>query len=153
MIVVSDTSAITSLLQIGRVELLAKLYEEVVIPEAVECELRHDHLTLPEFIRVDRAKNVLLIQRLTLELDRGEAEAIALMVEHRGDVLLIDERRGRRVAEREGVPVIGLLGVLTKAKRADLIASLSDTVNDLQRLAGFRVSDRLKARLRVESGE
>ena len=153
MIVVSDTSAITSLLQIGRVELLAKLYEEVVIPEAVERELRHDHPTLPGFIHVDRAKNLLVIQRLTLELDRGEAEAIALMVEKRGDVLLIDERRGRRVAEREGVPVIGLLGVLTKAKRAGLIASLSDTVNDLQRLAGFRVSDRLKARLRIEAGE
>lgn len=153
MIVVSDTSAITSLLQIERVELLARLYREVVIPEAVERELRHDHARLPEFIHVAHVTHPELVERLVREVDQGEAEAIALMLEKRGDVLLIDERRGRRVAQREGVTVVGLLGVLTEAKRLGLIPSLRETVVDRQRVAGFRISEQLKARLLAAAGE
>jgi uncharacterized protein len=153
MIVVSDTSALTALLQIGRIELLARLYHEIVIPEAVERELRHDHPALPQFIHVNRVKNPSVVQRLAQELDQGEAEAIALMLENRGDLLLIDERRGRRVAQREGVPVVGLIGVLAEAKRIGQLPSLAAVVNDLQTLAGFRISDRLKARLLAEAGE
>ena len=51
MIVVSDTSAITSLLQIGRVELLASVYEKVFIPDAVRNELREEHANIPSFFR------------------------------------------------------------------------------------------------------
>ena len=153
MIVVSDTSAITSLLQIQRADLLASLYHEVVIPAAVERELRHDHPVLPDFIHVAHISNPHVVQRLVLEVDRGEAEAIALMLAKRGDVLLIDERRGRRVAQREGVPVIGLLGVLAEAKRRGLLVSLRDTLDGLQRVAGFRISSDLKARVLAEVGE
>jgi hypothetical protein len=78
MIVVSDTSAITSLLQIGRVELLVRLYREVVIPEAVERELRHDHPQLPEFIHVAHVTHPEVVERLAREVDLGEAEAIAV---------------------------------------------------------------------------
>jgi predicted nucleic acid-binding protein len=153
MIVVSDTSAITSMLQIGRVELLASLYQEVVIPEAVQRELHHDHPRLPAFIHVARVAHPEVVDRLRRDVDQGEAEAIALMLEKRGDVLLIDERRGRRVAEREGVTVVGLLGVLTEAKRAGMIPSLREIVDDLQRVAGFRISDQLKLRLLAAAGE
>ena len=153
MIVVSDTSAVTSLLQIGRAELLSALYDKVLIPEAVERELKHDHPALPDFIHVERASNLQVVQRLLEEVDRGEAEAIALMIAKRGDLLLIDERRGRRVARREGLPVIGLLGVLAQAKRRGLLDSLGSTLTDLQRVAGFRISDELKARVLAEVGE
>ena len=52
MIVVSDTSALTALIQIGQVEVLARLYEQVVIPAAVEDELLQEHVSLPHFLRV-----------------------------------------------------------------------------------------------------
>ena len=146
MIVVSDTPAITSLLQIGRGELLRELFDEVVIPEAVAGELRRSHPVLPGFIQVARVKHRDAADRLRRELDEGEAEAIALMLENRGEILLIDERRGRRVAQREGVAVIGLLGALLMAKRRGLIPSLRNLVGDLQQMAGFRVSNELRAR-------
>src|SRR5262245_3574483 len=101
MIVVSDTSGITALLQIGRAELLLKLYREVVIPQAVERELRRAHSSIPSFIRVATVKNRKEVTRLAAELDSGEAEAIVLVKEGQGDILLIDERRGRKVARRE----------------------------------------------------
>ncbi len=153
MIVVSDTSPITSLLQIGQVELLATLYREVIIPEAVAEELRRGHSTLPSFVNVVRVGSVECVRRLAIETDIGEAEAIALMLEKRGDLLLIDERRGRRVAQRHGVPVIGLLGVLVEAKRHRLVVSLRQTIRQLQDEAGFRVSNELKERIFAIVGE
>lgn len=153
MIVVSDTSALTSLLQVGLEGILATLFKEGVIPEAVERELKRAHSVLPAFIRTIAINDRRLVDRLCRDLDQGEAEAIALILEGRGDLLLIDERRGRRVAQREGVPVIGLLGVLLAAKRRGIIQSLHDTIGALQTRAGFRISEALKTRLLSEAGE
>jgi len=153
MIVVSDTSALTSLLQVGLEGILAELFQEVVIPEAVERELRRAHPVLPSFIRTIAINDRQLVDRLCRDLDQGEAEAIALILERRGDLLLIDERKGRRVALREGVQVIGLLGVLLEAKRRGIIQSLNDTIGKLQTTAGFRISEALKTRLLGEADE
>jgi predicted nucleic acid-binding protein len=153
MIVVSDTSALTALLQVGLEGILLELFQEVVIPEAVERELRRAHAVLPSFILTIPILNRELVNRLRRDLDEGEAEAIALILEKRGDLLLIDERKGRRVARREGVPVIGLLGVLLEAKRRGIIPSLRETIGGLQTTAGFRISDALRERLLSEAGE
>jgi uncharacterized protein len=153
MIVVSDTSALTSLLQVGLEEILPKLFQEVVIPEAVERELRRAHAVLPPFILTIPILNRELVNRLRRDLDEGEAEAIALILEKRGDLLLIDERKGRRVAQQEGVRVIGLLGVLLESKRRGIIPSLRETIRRLQTTAGFRISVALQERLLSEAGE
>ena len=153
MIVVSDTTALTALLQVGLVEILPRLFNEVVIPEAVERELRRAHSVLPSFLHTIPVADRKLVDRLCRDLDQGEAEAIALILEKRGDLLLIDERKGRRVAQREGVPVIGLLGVLLQAKRHGVIQSVHQTIDKLQTAAGFRISEALKTRLLHESGE
>lgn len=153
MIVVSDTSALTSLLQVGLEEILPRLYKEVVIPEAVERELRRVHSVLPAFVLTVPVTDRKLVERLCQDLDRGEAEAITLMLEKRGDLLLIDERKGRRIAQREGVPVIGLLGVLLEARRRGLVRSLREAIGNLQTTAGFRISGALRTRLLSESGE
>lgn len=153
MIVVSDTSAITSLLQIGRADLLPGLFSGVVIPEAVARELQRNHPKLPEFIKIATVANQNEVVRLSAELDSGEAEAIALMLEHQGDLLLIDERAGRRIARREGVPFIGLVGVLVQAKEKGLVESLRHELDQLARIAGFRVSEQLREQVLRASGE
>ena len=153
MIIVSDTSAITSLLQIGQERLLVQLYQSVVIPEAVAAELRRGHKTLPSFLQVVAVVDRNQVHRLAAEIDLGEAEAIVLMVEGRGDLLLLDERRGRRVALREGIPVVGLLGLLTEARQRGLISSLQETLHQLETLAGFRVSTHLKQNALRATGE
>jgi len=153
MIVVSDTSAITSLLQIGRVDLLPSLYSGVIIPEAVARELKRNHPILPDFIKTVMVVNTSIVAKFSGELDLGEAEAIALMIEGKGDLLLMDERAGRRLARREGVPLIGLLGVLTEAKQRGLITSLRNELDQLETVAGFRLSAELKRRVLQTAGE
>ena len=153
MIVVSDTSALTSLLQISREDLLLRLYEEVKVPEAVEQELRRAHSSLPSWLQVISVRDRLAVTRLESQIDRGEAEAIVAMKEGHGDILLIDERRGRLVALREGVPFIGLVGVLVSARRLGHIASLTEVLNDLEFKADFRLAPRLKSEALRSVGE
>jgi uncharacterized protein len=153
MIIVSDTSALTSLIQVRLEQILPRLFQAVVIPEAVELELRRAHTELPLFLKVVRVTERRVVERLARELDLGEAEAIALILEGHGDLLLIDERKGRRLAAQEGIRVIGLLGVLLKARRHGLINSLRQVLRSLQREAGFRISEALMTRLLNEAKE
>ena len=153
MIIVSDTSAITALLQIDRAEILKALYREVVIPNEVAVELNRFHDRLPGFIRVRAVADRARWEKLRTELDAGEAAAIALMLEGQGDLLLMDERRGRAVAMREGLPVVGVLGVLLEAHQRGLIDSLASVISDLEQTAGFRISPRLKQQVLRVAGE
>ena len=78
------------------------------------------------------------------EIDIGEAESIILAKEKKADLLLIDEQIGRRVAEREGIKIIGLLGVLIIAKDYKYIDSIKKILALLEEKAGFWISPGLK---------
>jgi predicted nucleic acid-binding protein len=153
MIVVSDTSAITALLQTGQEEILATLYSDVIIPREVESELLRFHAGIPAFIRVFPVTDAKRFRKLCAEVDVGEAAAITLMLEGHGDLLLIDERRGRTIAEREGIRVVGLLGVLLEAKLKGAIPSLAGAIEQVERVADFRISHALKLRALTAAGE
>jgi len=153
MIVVSDTSAVTSLIQIGQLELLRELHGGVLIPEAVHRELLRAHRSLPEFLDMRRVLNREAVRRLEGELDAGEAEAIVLAKELQADLLLIDEKLGRAVARREGLRIAGLLAVIVDAKRRGLIGSVREIVARLEGEAGFRVSNTVRAQAFRAAGE
>lgn len=153
MIIVSDTSAITGLIQIHRVEILSTLYQEVVVPEVVANELQKYHAVLPSFLRILPVTDLECFHRLCAEIDPGEAAAITLMLEGKGDVLLIDERRGRQIAQREGLKIIGVLGVLLEARLQSIIPSLATAIMELETIANFRISPQLKARALAAAGE
>lgn len=127
MIVVSDTSAITTLAAINHLTLLPLLYGQVIIPEAVYRELVDIDPPVPGTIEVQTVSwlevqpvvNREVVERLQgdVRLDPGESEAIALALELEADLLLIDERRGRAEADRLGIKITGLLGILVEAKQ------------------------------------
>jgi len=153
MIVVSDTSVITSLIHIGREQLLAELHGQVLIPPAVERELLQTHIQIPSFLEVRPVCDQASVTRLKGELDLGEAEAIVLAKESHADLLLIDEKLGRQVATREGLRISGLLGLCVDAKRAGKISSLRELVQKLEIEAGFRVSRAVKEKAFALAGE
>ena len=153
MIVVSDTSPLTALITIGWQELLPRLFSEVVIPIGVRDELLRAHAVLPGWLRVEAVGDSDEAARLMMDLDRGEAEAIELAKELHADRLLIDERKGRLVAVREGVSVIGLLGVLLLAKRRGMIASARALLDRLELEAGIYLAADLKEEALRSVGE
>jgi hypothetical protein len=109
MIVVSDTSPITALLTIGAEELLTRLFDDVIIPPAVRNELLRSHPLLPSWLQAKTIQNPERAHEYARTVDAGEAEAIELARELQADLLLIDERKGRTLARKEGIPIIGLL--------------------------------------------
>jgi uncharacterized protein len=147
MIIVSDTSPISNLLRIGQLPILQKLYGTVIIPQVVYQEIAALEtlgvdttlIQSADWINVQAARDQALVEELSLELDLGEAEAIALAIEIKADRLLIDERIGRGVAQRYGVKITGLLGVLVAAKKNNLILGLKPILDQLIFQAKFRV--------------
>jgi uncharacterized protein len=123
MIVVSDTSPLTALLKVGKTDLLKTLFQEVIIPQAVRDELLRSHALLPDWLHVIAVSNRHQADQFAEIVDLGEAEAITLALELHANLLLIDERKGRRLAAQKGIPVIGLLGVVLLARRKRLIPS------------------------------
>ncbi|KOP24778.1 nucleic acid-binding protein [Hapalosiphon sp. MRB220] len=153
MIIISDTSAITNLAAINHLHLLPKLYNQVKIPEAVYRELTDVESPVPgtvevqsaSWIEVKQVVNHDTVERLRREvrLDPGESEAIALALELDADLLLIDERRGRAEADRLGLRIIGLLGILVEAKRQNLIVAVKPLMDALIATSEFRLSPAL----------
>ena len=152
MVVVSDTTTLSNLLLIGHIDLLQKLYGSISIPTAVRDELRNlvSHRTqVDQFLNqpwvavhsIGQKEYALLLRQ---QLDIGEAEAIALVVEMNADLLIVDELKGRAVAKSLGLAVIGTLGILVAAKREGLIGQVEPVLNQLKMNAGFWVSASLQ---------
>lgn len=91
--------------------------------------------------------------RLANLVDEGEAEAIELAKELQADLLLIDQRKGRRLAVKEGVPVIGLLGVVLLAKRRGLVPSARRLMETLRHDAGIYLAKDLLDKALATVGE
>lgn len=149
MLIVSDTSPITNLIQIRKLHLLKQLFEEVVIPQKVYEELC-DYENQKELIdarsdwmKVVQVKNQQKVQTLKADLDIGEAEAIILAEELGVELLIIDERKGRQIATERGLQIIGLLGILILAKKKSYLKKLKPVLIELTDTVGFRVSQKL----------
>src|SRR5689334_2632813 len=101
MIVISDASPLMNLGTVGLLDLLHRLYESVAIPQAVFDEIviagigqpAADEVKTAAWVEVRQVNDRTLVQALDLELDIGEAEAIALATELKADLLLMDERK------------------------------------------------------------
>ncbi len=161
MTIVSDTSPILSLALIGQLELLHRLYGSITIPQAVHDEIAVSGAAYPggadvarqDWIHVGRATNAIVIALLMRELDRGEAEAIALAIEVKANLLLLDEYRGRRIAQYLGLPYTGLIDTLIEAKRHHYLLTIKPVLDDLIQRAHFHLSRKLYKRTLETAGE
>jgi predicted nucleic acid-binding protein len=152
MIVIADTTPIHYLVLIDQSDILRALYGKVIIPEAVRRELQGQKTpdavrrwvaSPPAWIEVRHAAGA--DGPSFRGLDAGEREAIALAEALHADALIMDDRAGRREAERRGLRVIGTLRVLYDAAEAGLL-NLADALEALQR-SGFYVDPRLSEKL------
>jgi predicted nucleic acid-binding protein len=153
MIVVSDTSPITGLLAVGEIELLSRLFGEVIIPIGVHRELLLTHPSLPSWIKARSVSNVTRALEFREIVDPGEAEAIELAKELNADRLLIDDFLGRQLAERQGLKIIGLLGVVLLAKSQGLIPSARHLLARLKTEAHSYLSEDIVERALASIGE
>ncbi|MBD2579471.1 DUF3368 domain-containing protein [Oscillatoria sp. FACHB-1406] len=147
MIVVSDTSPINYLLLIDRIDLLPQLFQQIIIPDVVRDEmlaplappvLQQWITNPPPWLIVQPVSGVDATLSL---LDPGEQAAITLAQTLPADLLIIDERLGRRIARERKIAVIGTIGILDDAARQGFI-ELSVALDRLQQ-TNFRISRRI----------
>jgi len=154
MNVVSDAGPLIHLSRIGQLELLQAFFGRVLIAPAVRREVVErgsgqagaQEVEHASWIEVQTPQRTDIIALLGAQLDRGEAESIALAVEVQADWLLIDERVGRYVAQNVGMRVKGTLGLLVEAYRRGQIADLRATMDEL-RAKGTWIDDRIYAEI------
>ncbi len=141
------------LLKINRIDLLEKLFGDVLIPQAV-----FDELTVDERFRLEadeiRQKKFIVVKpvnnpesasilKRAAGLDQGESEAIVLSDELKADLLLMDEAKGRNVSAQMGLRIMGTIGILMAAYEEHELTSdeVRECVDGLQR-AGRHIGQR-----------
>ena len=139
-VVIADASCLILLTNLDKLDILAMIYGDVWITQAVRAEYG---LPLPSFISVHDPIDLVTLNSLLQSLDPGEASSIALAIENPGCRIIIDEKKGRRVALSMGLDLTGTLGVLTEAAKINLLKIDAQVVEKLEFL-GFRLSADLK---------
>jgi predicted nucleic acid-binding protein len=145
--VISNTSPLQYLYQLGLLDLLPKLVGQITVPPGVVEELEAGHvlgLDLPDISAVDwiivRAPGQSKSQLPVADLGPGETEVLLLGLESTGEVVLIlDDAQARKAAEAVGLKFTGTLGVLLDAKRAGLLQTIKPELDRLDAL-GFRLA-------------
>jgi len=143
VIVVSDSSPLIALARVGRLSLLASLYERVMIPAEVRQEVTVAGGGLPGAKEVRRAGWIEVVaprspgdpflEQACRALGAGERGAILLAKTLPADLVLLDEWKARRVAQEAGLSVVGCLGVLEAGARKGLVSDLRQASIDLLR--------------------
>jgi len=148
-IAVSNSSPLINLSIINRFHLLYS-FDVIHIPPAVWNEVVVDGEGLPGCnevrngvcqgkIVVTPLSNPNTFNRFRRVLHIGEAEAITLGIEICPNVIILDEHAARNEATQLGLPVVGVIGILTEAKKSGLILSIKDELDNLRTAAGFRI--------------
>jgi len=136
MILVADASALIALSACDSLHLLEALFDNVIVPEAVYFEVAGTSKPQSE-----RLRNYLQGKVRTVNMDRyvyldafadaGETQAMLLYKEVGADYLLIDDKRGRKVAQLNQIKTIGSLGVLLQVKHAGLISQVEPLITKI----------------------
>lgn len=158
-VVISNATPIIALSLVGQLDLLRRLYGQVVIPPAVAAEILAGgqragaaELQAAAYIQTTTLADPRRADLLLSELDRGEAEVIALAQERTADLVLLDERLARRHARRLGLHLTGTVGVLLRAKQTGLVTEITPLVDTLKQ-GGIRLSEALVQRALEMAGE
>lgn len=149
-VVISNTSPIFYLHRLRRLDLLQKLYQEIIVPKAVVAELeagRRQGEDVPEIdsyewikIRAIRSPQIL---GLSTDFGPGETEVLALALEESDSLAIIDEKLARKIARLRGLRVTGTAGVLLKAKQEGHILAVKPFIDRLQEIH-FHLSDNVR---------
>ena len=159
--IISNTTPLINFAVIGRMEVLEVLFGTLTIPPAVAIELAEKSLLFPQatlvpslpFVKTTAPVDPLLVKSLVTRVHPGEAEYLALAMEHPGSLLLLDDLGAREIAASHGLLYTGTLGCLVEAKKRGLLPELATVVQELKTKARFWISDQLEARVLRDAGE
>ncbi len=147
--IVSDTSCFIVLDNIGELSLLKLLYGNILTTPDVANEFGK---ILPDWVEIESPSDIKFQQMLELQIDKGEASAIALAVEIKDCTIILDDLKARSIAENLNLDITGTLGIIIKSKNKKIIASIKPYLQKLKD-TNFRLTPELELLALKESGE
>jgi predicted nucleic acid-binding protein len=148
-VIIADTTCFILLDKIGEMDLLKVLWGRIATTPVIAAEFGSP---LPDWIDIIPVQDALLQNALQIEVDAGEASAIALATELAPALLILDDLEARRLAKQLSLNFTGTLGVLLRAKKSGHIPLIKPIMGKIQN-TNFRVSHKLYAELLIEAGE
>ena len=134
--IISDTSCLIILTKIGALELLQKVYGQIITTLDIAKEYGE---VLPDWIEIATVTDKYRQQLLEMQIDKGESSAIALALETPNSTKILDDYKARKVAERLGITFTGTIGVIIKAKLSGIIPSIKPILEKIKQ-TDFRLS-------------
>ncbi len=138
-VVISDTTCLILLHKIGHLDLLHKIYNNVIITPEVAKEFSE---SLPIWIKIEIVKDTKYQEFLETQVDFGEASSIALAKEMDSPLLLLDDLKARKLAGKLNLKYTGSLGVINKAKQLGIIDAVKPLIDKLL-ITDFRISENI----------
>ncbi len=147
--IISDTSCFSILANIGELELLHKVYGQIVTTVDIATEYGE---ALPEWVEVVTVKDKYRQQLLEMQIDKGESSAIALALETPDSTIILDDYKARRIASQLGLIFTGTIGVIIKAKLTGTIPSIKPLLEKIKQ-TDFRLSAEIELQALKEASE
>ncbi len=147
--IISDTSCFIILTNVGELDLLQKVYGQIVTTPEIAAEFGEP---LPEWVEIPEVKDKYRQTILELQIDKGESSAIALALETPDSIVILDDYKARKIAERLGVTLTGTIGVIIKAKLNGIIPSIKPIIEKIKQ-TDFRLSAEIEIQALKEADE
>lgn len=138
-IVISDTSTLILFQKIEQLNLLHKLYIELLTTPEIAQEYGDK---LPDWIKIESVGDKKYQEFLETQIDSGEASAIALAKEYEDVLLLLDDLKARKLAKKLNLKMTGSLGIIHKAKQEGLIEKVKPLIEKLL-TTNFRINENI----------
>ncbi|MBL7859247.1 MAG: DUF3368 domain-containing protein [Cyclobacteriaceae bacterium] len=148
-VIISDTSCLILLDKIGELNLLNKLFGQIIITQDIAREFKKE---LPDWFTIVEPTNKTYQKILEASLDKGEASAIAFAIEQTDCLLIIDDYKGRKYAEQLGIKITGTLGVIIDSKLSGHIESVKPMLEKIKK-TDFRLTAELEKKILEKSNE
>ena len=134
--VIVNSTPIIGLADIGRLDLLKNVYQQIVIPQAVYHEIISPSVKKQvdesrDWITVEQIQDDSQKQMYRAKLHAGEVEVMILAQEQNAELVILDDNAAKKTAKYLGLAVTGTLGVLLRAKREGYIHSVSEVMDEL----------------------
>jgi uncharacterized protein len=147
--IISNATPLIAFARIAQLPLMQEIVGRLIIPQTVADEIAAYSATAPggillsdePWIQIQPLQTETQMHLLMPTLDKGEASVIALAIERKANLVLIDELTGRKVAESLGLKVSGSVGLLIKAKQIGKLQSIKPFLEDMKK-AGIFFSQR-----------
>jgi predicted nucleic acid-binding protein len=147
--IISDTSCFIILSKIGELDLLHKLYGQIITTSDIAEEFGE---TLPNWVVIEKVSDKYRQRILEMQIDKGESSAIALALEVPNCTLILDDFKARKIAQNLGLSFTGTIGIIIKAKLNGTIPSIKPYLEKIKE-TNFRISAEIELQALKEAGE